>query len=130
MFPQDKDLDKIPDFPKKLHNFLLRLHRDLPKLSETPASNVSCGDIAVVRGHPLLPLRRKTLVDTSIRKSSVPIGGDSWLTKRLVKSIKACAKSCDMSRVGEKEFRTERVLMDPPNHCCLNDYGFNVSKLQ
>ncbi len=32
MFPDDKDLDKIPDFSKERHNFPLRLHTDLPTL--------------------------------------------------------------------------------------------------
>lgn len=62
MLPDDKNLHAISDFPKKRHNFLLRLHTALLTLLNDCPFNVSCGDIAVVRGHLLLPLRRKTLV--------------------------------------------------------------------
>ena len=62
MLPDDKNLHQISYFPKKRHNFLLRLHTALPtRLNDCPF-NVSCGDIAVVRGRLLLPLRLKTLV--------------------------------------------------------------------
>lgn len=39
MFPEDKELDKISDFPKKRHNFFLRLHASLPT-SETTCTPV------------------------------------------------------------------------------------------
>jgi len=35
-----------------------------------------------------------------------------------------------MCHVGQKKFHPERVLMYPPNHRRLNDYGLNVIKLQ
>jgi len=62
MFPEDKHLDEISDFPKKRHNLLFRLHAILPTLRKRLRS-MSYRHIAVPRGNPLLPLRRKTLVD-------------------------------------------------------------------
>jgi hypothetical protein len=54
-------------FPEEAPQFPYQVAYDLPILLKRLLSNVSCGDIAVVQGHLLLPLRRKTLVGTSIR---------------------------------------------------------------
>ena len=65
--PGGQGFGRNPGFPEAAPQFPYQIACDLSILLKRLLSNASCGDIAVVQDHSLLPLRRKTLVGTSRR---------------------------------------------------------------